>query len=60
MAVQQKGDTVYWFQSNLPLFRHYVSDSKLFRLFCCQLINLGVASYAEIVGALKEVASINT
>ena len=52
MAVKQKGDTVYWFQGNLPVFRHHVSDSTLFRLFCSQLINLGVASSAEIAAAL--------
>jgi len=47
MAVQQKGDAVYWYQGNLPVFRHSVSDLKLFRLFCCRLINPGIAGSAD-------------
>jgi len=48
IAVQQKGETIYWYQGMLPVFRHHVKNEKLFRLFCCQLINLGVATSAEI------------
>jgi hypothetical protein len=52
MAVQQKGDSIYWYQGTLPVFCHHINNQKLFRLFCCQLINLGVASSAEISKAL--------
>ena len=47
IAVQQKGETIYWYQGMLPAFRHHVKNEKLFRLFCCQFINLGVATSAE-------------
>jgi len=53
IAVEQKGDVVYWFQGNLPVFRHHVRDHEKFRLFCCQLINIGTATSAEISRALK-------
>ena len=51
-AVQQMGDTVYWFQGCLPVFCHHVGNERLFRLFCCQLINMDNASAAEISRAL--------
>ena len=53
IAVKQKEDVVYWFHGNLPVFRHHVSDQEAFRLFCCQLINIGTATSAEISKALK-------
>jgi hypothetical protein len=52
IAVQQKADIVYWFQGNLPVFRHHVADEDSFRLFCCQMINIGTVSAAEIAVAL--------
>lgn len=51
-AVQQMGDTVYWFQGSLPVFCHHVGNERLFRLFCCQLINMDNATAAEISRAL--------
>jgi len=53
IAVKQQGDVVYWFQGNLPVFRHHVRNQESFRLFCCQLINIGTASSAEISRALN-------
>ena len=52
IAVQQYGDAVYWYQGMLPVFRHHVRDEKSFRLFCCQLINLGTATSSELSKAL--------
>ena len=52
MAVRQHGDVVYWYQVTLPVFRHHVRDHKSFRLFCCQLINIGTATAAEISKSL--------
>jgi hypothetical protein len=52
MAVKKKGDTVYWYQGILPVFSHHVKNEELFRLFCCQMINMGVATSAEISRAL--------
>ena len=53
IAVKQKGDVIYWFEGNMPIFRHHVRDQAKFRLFCCQLINIGTATSAEIGRALK-------
>jgi len=53
IAVKQDGDTVFWFQGILPVFRHHVRDERLFRGFCCQLINLGNATSAEIARSLN-------
>jgi len=53
IAVKKQDDAIYWFQGNLPVFRHHVRDEKSFRLFCCQLINIGNATAAEIARALK-------
>jgi hypothetical protein len=53
IALKKQGDTVFWFQGNLPVFCHHVRDQKSFRLFCCQLINIGNATSAEIARALK-------
>jgi len=52
MAVQKKGDTVYWFQGQLPVFCHHVANEQLFRLFCSQMINIGTATSAQISRAL--------
>ena len=52
IAVHQHGDVVYWYKGTLPVFRHHVRDHKSFRLFCCQLINIGTATAAEISKAL--------
>ena len=52
MAVQKKGDTVYWFQGQLPVFCHHVDNKELFRLFCSQMINIGTATSADISRAL--------
>jgi hypothetical protein len=52
-AVTQKSDVIYWFQGSFPVFRHHVHDQASFRSFCCQLINLGNATSAEIARALK-------
>jgi hypothetical protein len=52
MAVQKKDDTVYWFQGCLPVFHHHVDNKRLFQVFCCQMINLGVATASEIASAL--------
>jgi hypothetical protein len=51
-AVQQMDNTVYWFQGCLPVFCHHVHNEKMFRLFCCQLINMGNATAVEIAEAL--------
>jgi hypothetical protein len=53
IAVQQKGDFVYWFQGNLPVFCHHKSNQAHFRLFCCQLINIGTATSSELARALN-------
>jgi endogenous inhibitor of DNA gyrase (YacG/DUF329 family) len=52
IGVLKKDDTIYWFQGCLPVFRHHINDQELFCSFCCQLINLGNASSAEISRAL--------
>ena len=52
IAIQQHGDVVYWYQGMLPVFRHHVRDQKSFRLFCCQLINLGTATASELSKSL--------
>ena len=53
IAVQQIGDTVFWYQGIIPVFRHHVRDERLFQAFCCQLINLGNATSAELAKALN-------
>jgi hypothetical protein len=53
IAVKQEGDTVFWFQGMLPVFRHHVSNESLFRSFCCQLINIGNATSSELAKALN-------
>lgn len=53
LSVQQKKDTIYWFHINLLVFSHHVLDKVSFRLFCCQLINTGTATAADISKALK-------
>jgi hypothetical protein len=53
IAVQEKDDTVFWYHGALPVFRHHVRDQSSFRLICCQLINIGTATSAEISRALK-------
>ena len=52
IGVKQDGDFVYWFQGSLPVFCHHKHDQTGFREFCCQLINLGNATAAEIGRAL--------
>ena len=52
-AVSKKGDAIFWFQGSFPVYRHHVNDEDSFRSFCCQLINLGNATSAEISRALK-------
>jgi hypothetical protein len=52
-AVIKKKDVVFWFQGSLPVFRHHVNNQAAFRSFCCQLINLGNATSAEISRALN-------
>jgi hypothetical protein len=52
-AVQQKGDFIYWFQGSFPVFCHHVLDQVRFRSFCCQMINLGNATSAELSRALN-------
>jgi hypothetical protein len=52
IAFQEKDDTVYWFHGSFPVFRHHKHNEEAFRLFCCQLINLGSASSAELSRAL--------
>jgi len=52
-AVETRNDVVYWFQGSLPVFRHHKDDQKLFRDFCCQMINLGNATAADLGRALK-------
>jgi hypothetical protein len=37
----------------LPIFCHHVNDEERFRLFCCQLINLGTATSAQIAKILE-------
>jgi len=51
-AVQQMGDTVFWFQGSLPVLCHHVDNQNLFRLFCSQLINMENATAAELSRAL--------
>jgi hypothetical protein len=53
IAVQRRGDFVYWFQGNLPVFCHHFRNQNHFRLFCCQLINIGTATSAELSRALN-------
>jgi hypothetical protein len=52
-AVSKRGDSIFWFQGSFPVFRHHVNDEDSFRCFCCQLINLGNATSAEIARALN-------
>jgi len=53
ISVVNKDDTIFWFQGSIPVFRHHVNDESLFRSFCCQLINLGNATSADISRALN-------
>ena len=53
IAVQKIDDSILWYQGSIPIFRHHVNDEELFRSFCCQLINLGNATSAEIARALN-------
>ena len=46
MAIKQINDVVYWYQGIFPVFCHHFRDEKSFRLFCCQMINLGIATSA--------------
>jgi hypothetical protein len=52
-AVAKRKDAIYWFQGIYPVFHHHVHNHEAFRLFCCQLINLGNATSAEISRALN-------
>jgi hypothetical protein len=53
IGFQQKGDTVYWFQGHMPVFRHHVHDHKYFRLFCSQLIINGNVTAADLSRSLN-------
>jgi hypothetical protein len=52
-AVEKRDDFIYWFQGNRPVFCHHKYNQDAFRSFCCQLINLGNATSAEISKALN-------
>jgi hypothetical protein len=52
-AVKQDGDFIYWFQGSFPVYCHHVRDQVRFRSFCCQMINLGNATSAELAQALN-------
>ena len=52
IGVLKKDNAIYWYQGCLPIFRHHVNNQDDFRSFCCQLINLGNATSAEISKAL--------
>ena len=49
----KKGDTIYYFNGQMPIFSHHVSDHKSFCLIVSQLVENGVASQAEIVRAFS-------
>ena len=53
IGIKRKGDTVYWFHGSMPVFCHHVNNQKAFRMFCCQLINNGNATSADIARALN-------
>ena len=52
IGVEQKNDIVYWSQGCIPMFQHHVADMDSFHNVCCQMINLGTASAAELGRAL--------
>ena len=52
-AVIKRDGFVYWFQGSFPVFCHHVNNHDSFRSFCCQLINLGNATSAELSRALN-------
>jgi hypothetical protein len=51
-AAEERDDFIYWFQGNRPVFCHHKYNQDAFRSFCCQLINLGNATSAELSKAL--------
>ena len=52
-AVTTRDHFVYWFQGSFPVFCHHEGDQASFRSFCCQLINLGNATSADLSRALQ-------
>ncbi len=51
LAFCLKGDIVYYFNGQMPIFSHHVSDIKSFRLISSQLAVNRVATQSEIVRA---------
>jgi transposase len=51
LGYSKKGDTIYYFNGQMPIFSHHESDHNAFRLIISQLVVNGVASQSEIVRA---------
>ena len=49
VGVQQKEETVYYFNGSMPIFMHIESDLDSFRYITSQLIVNGVCKQKEIV-----------
>jgi transposase-like protein len=47
----RRDDFVYYFNGQMPIFSHHISDIKSFRLICSQLVVNGVATQSEIIKA---------
>ena len=51
LGFARKGETIYYFNGQMPIFSHNEDDLKSFRLITSQLVENGNASQMEIVRA---------
>ncbi len=53
IAVKTIGEDVYYFNSEMPIYKHHKDDYKSFRCITSQLADLNVVKQMEIVRAFK-------
>ena len=49
LGVQMKGDIVYYFNGQMPIFKHHKDDYESFRLITAQFIDNGNSTQMDIV-----------
>jgi hypothetical protein len=53
IGFQQKGNIVYWFQGQLPIFSHHTRDERKFRMICSEMINNNIVTSADLARSLN-------
>lgn len=49
LGVQQRADTIYYFNGQMPIFKHHKDDKDSFRLITSQMIDNGNCKQMDIV-----------